>query len=182
MPFYFTYPIDNWDEFIGYCEEGVSDVFIVGELAFDLERVAAAAHEKNIRIRCYPNVCQTRWNGYKTGLTTFFIRPEDLYLYEDYIDVIEFDLTPNFLYQQETYYTIYFHDKKWEGNLQNIIKGLKIPINNYYLLGNEFGKRRINCQKRCLKNNRCNYCEVLVELAKTIEDSDYLELYKRREE
>lgn len=181
IPCYFYNLIDNWDELTGYCSIGVSDIFVTGELGFDLERAAAATHKNNVRIRCYVNMCQSRWLKDTTGLKTFFIRPEDLQIYNDYIDVIQFSLRDEDLQQQDILYQIYFKDNKWDGDLKEIIQGLKVSLNSYYLLGNEFGKRRLNCQKRCLKgNSRCNFCETIKNLADTIENSPILEVYERK--
>ncbi len=181
IPCYFYDFIDNWDEFTGYCNLGVSDIYITGQLGFDLERAAAIAHQKNIQLRCYANICQSRWSKNNSGLKAFFIRPQDRQIYEGYIDVLQFNLKKEDLQQQEVLYQIYFKDNKWDGDLKEIIQGLKVSLNSYYLLGNEFGKRRINCQKRCLKGiSRCNYCENLKELADTIENSEILEVYERK--
>ena len=63
---------------------------------------------------------------------------------------------------------------------REIIKGLKLDINSYYILGDEWAKRRIGCQKKCLKGKRCELCKRLVEFAKTLEYSKDYEVFKRR--
>ena len=62
--------------------------------------------------------------------------------------------------------------KEWNGNLQEIIKGLQRNINSYYILGNEFATRRMNCDKKCLKGKRCNLCNYIVDLADSLEHSE----------
>lgn len=173
VPFYFSYPIESLDSLIAYTKLGVSDVFISGQLAFDLDTVkywTKDRPEKPIQIRCYPNICQ---NGIgfpiDGGIKDFFIRPEDIDLYDEYIDVIEFYDSVD---TQNVLYDIYFHTKEWNGNLQEIIKGLQRNVNSYYILGNEFATRRMNCDKKCLKGKRCNLCNYMIDLAESLEKSE----------
>lgn len=168
--------IDNWDELLGFCDLGVSDVFISGELGFDLKRVSEVVHEKGIQIRAYPNVCQSAWGINEDGFKSFYIRPEDIDTYGQYIDIIEFQ---DFEGRQNILYETYFHSKEWNGNIQELIHGLKKRVNGYYILGSEFGNRRAKCQRKCLKGERgCHLCDSLVELAETIEKSKKIELFK----
>lgn len=69
-------------------------------------------------------------------------------------------------------YEIYFKDKEWNGKLREIIKRLSSDINNYYILGPEFANRRMRCEKKCLKGNRCRLCNVLNDLANGLEESE----------
>ena len=116
IPCYFYDFIDNWDEFTGYCNLGVSDIYITGQLGFDLERAAAIAHQKNIQLRCYANICQSRWSKNNSGLKAFFIRPQDRQIYEGYIDVLQFNLKKEDLQQQEVLYQMnkQAFAKEWE--------------------------------------------------------------------
>jgi hypothetical protein len=156
-------------------ELGVSDVYIGGMLGFDLERVNKFV-PINIQIRSYVNICQYEWDNSK-GFKTFFIRPEDLNYYSNFIDVIEFYKSEDI---QNTLYEIYFHSKEWNGNLREIIKGLRVDINNYYILGSEFARRRAQCRRKCIKGERCELCDGLIDLAKTLEESKEYDVFKRR--
>ena len=177
IPFYFTTPALSWDQLEGFLSLGVSDVFISGELGFDLERVRFITNQNHIQTRCYVNIAQSSaWNN-GSGFKDFFIRPEDIDIYNDYIDVIEFYESVD---KQNVLYEIYFKDKEWNGKLREIIQGLKSDINNYYILGSEFGRRRTTCGKKCIKGERCQLCDKLNELADTLEDSKEYEVYKRR--
>ena len=102
------------------------------------------------------------------GIKTFFIRPEDISIYHPYIDVLEFYDSEN---QQNPLYEIYFHDQKWDGDLREIIKGLKYKVNSYYILGSEFARNRISCNRKCIKGSNCNLCQSIVEFANTIENN-----------
>ena len=178
IPYYFPTLITSWDELISTLELYPSDVFISGELGFDLEKVFNITQKNNVRIRCYANVVQSSSKRYKQGFKNFFIRPEDIDWYSNFVDVIEFY---DSIEQQNVLYTVYFKDKEWNGDLREIIKGLSLKINNYYILGSEFGRRRTHCQKRCFKGERCVLCDRLVELADTLNDNKQYQVYKRRD-
>lgn len=175
-PFYFSTPCWDWDEFIGDINFGVSDIFISGMLGFELNKVSKIAKQNNIQIRCFANIAQSRREN-TDRFKNFYIRPEDVDFYNQYIDIIEFFNSSD---QQNVLYQIYFKDKEWNGNLREIIKGLDIDINNYYILGSEFARRRSECGKRCLKNERCSLCDRLSDLAHTLEDSKEYQVFKRR--
>ena len=176
VPFYFSYLINNWDELIGYMDIGVSDVFITGFLGFELDKVSKITKERKVQLRCYCNMCQSVWNE-GNSFKKFFIRPEDMYIYDEYIDIIEFFKSED---TQNVLYDVYFHTHKWVGNLQEIVKGLKEPVNNYYILGSDFAQRRIKCGKKCLKGSNCELCERIKELADTLENSDEYEVFERK--
>lgn len=175
IPFFFGTAVNTWDKLNEIIELGVSDVYLTGDLCFDLINIVKYVPE-SIHLRCFINICQSDWDNSK-GLKTFFIRPEDLEFYGGYIDVFEFF---NSVEQQNTLYEIYFHMKEWNGNLREIIKGLKYDINNYYILGNEFGRTRINCQRKCVKGGSCRMCDRLAELADSLLNSKDYEVFRRR--
>lgn len=175
--FYYSTPAATWDEFIYYANTGVSDIFVSGDLGFDLERLAKVNKQKwDVNIRCYVNIAQAiKKNG--DGFIDFYIRPEDVVYYSNFVDVIEFWKAEE---QQNVLYEVYFHDREWNGDLRQIIKGMTLEINNYYILGSEFARRRAQCRKKCIKGERCELCHRLAELATSLETSEDFEVFKRR--
>ena len=178
VPFYFGKPIYDWDMLDSCLDSGVSDVIISGALGFELDKVSKVCKARGVQVRCYANIAQSNgWTG-GDGFKKFFIRPEDVDIYGEYVDVIEFYDSVD---RQNILYEIYFKDKEWVGDLREIIKGMQLKINNYYILGSEFARRRSQCGKRCFKGERCALCDNLAELAQTLEDSKEYEVFKRRE-
>lgn len=171
--YYFHCLCPTWDGFNQMLELKVSDIFISGELGFDLKR-ARARVGKTVQLRSYVNLSQTHFGDTFRG---FFIRPEDIDTYSEYIDVFEFYDSVN---KQNILYDIYFYDKHWDGNLREIIKNLDVDVNNYYLLGSEFANRRMNCKRDCFKGDKCNLCTRLKELADTLENSKDYDVFLRR--
>ena len=176
IPFYFSHMITDWDEYLGYLSLGVSDVFISGFLGFDIKRVARIAklYGENVQVRCIANVCQCSWNEFN-GVKSFFIRPEDIDLYDEYVDIIEFYDSIDI---QNVLYDVYFHTKEWNGDLREIIKGLSTKVNSYYVL-DPFGERRLDCRKKCLRGDNCKTCNVTLSLAESLENSEHFEVFKK---
>lgn len=161
----------DWDTFLGLVNEGVSDIYIGEDLGFELDKVSKIAKEHNINLRTFPNVSQNAWRNNLYPLKTFFIRPEDVPLYEQYIDVFEFfGGTGNF---QDIYYDIYKNKKTWYGQLKEIIFGLDIDIDNKFIIP-RFGEKRISCNRECLKGGKCNRCNVIEELSYNLEKSNLI--------
>lgn len=134
------------------------DYLLIGEdLCFNVQDISKYCHNNNVSLMCYANFAKPI--GEQEG---FFIRPEDMYAYEPYLDFVI--LKGEYLSKQlETIYDIYFLDKKWEGNLQEIIYGLTKPIDNRSIL-KSFGICRLKCRRRCLLE-QCNLCEVSYSLS-----------------
>jgi len=165
--YFFETEVDNWETFIGLCEWGVSDIYIIGILGFELDKVAEIAAKYKVQSRVYPNISQTIWEE-SNPLKTFFIRPEDIDKYSKYIDIIEFYDADK---QIDTYYEIYCKDKKWIGKLNEIIKGFDSELDNKFIIP-RFVDKRIKCGKKCLKGAPCRMCEDIENLAKTLEKAD----------
>jgi hypothetical protein len=92
-------------------------------------------------------------------LVQFFIRPDDIDMYEPYADIIEFEG----LEYQDNFYNIYAKQKLFYGNLNQIIYDFQDAIDNKGLIS-LFTERRINCGRECLKGGRCKRCFSLAKI------------------
>lgn len=170
MKYFFEVFIKDWDTLLGYVELHPSDIYIVESLGFEIASIAQLLHTAGIQVRCFPNVGQSAWKE-APALKKFFIRPEDVYIYEPYIDVLEFFGRENSI---ETYYKIYAIDKKWFGKLNEVIIDFNNEeIDSRFILP-EFAVRRLNCGKRCLKGRPCKICEAIKELAEVLESHNLM--------
>ena len=168
VPMYFNTRVNNWDTLIGLAEMEISDMYIVEDLGFELPRVSEYLKSKGIRIRAFANVCQSSWRQ-TPAFKTFFIRPEDVDIYDEYIDVLEFFYErPD---QQNVLYRVYSKEKKWAGNLSEIIFGFNEEVDSRCLLP-EFATKRLNCGKKCYRGHHCEFCERALRLSKTMRDSN----------
>lgn len=169
IPYFFEVFINDWDILYGYINMKVSDIYIAEALCFELDKVSPLLHNHGIKIRTFPNVCQTSWKE-TPPLKTFFIRPEDVDIYSNYIDTLEFFSN---LSSIETLYKIYAIDQKWFGKLAELITGFNSTIDNKFIAPN-FAERRINCNKKCLKGGKCDICNKIETLSKVLEKNNLL--------
>lgn len=168
IPFFFAEAIDSYEILNKIIQWGVTDVYIASPLTFNLEAVRKVVGE-NINIRVYANFAQAHDPFNKVverDIKSFFIRPEDVEFYSNYIDYIEFIAErPD---QFDTFYKIYAIDKKWFGNLREIIYNLSVNIDNRFLFP-YFASKRVNCDKKCLKGKSCTFCDRVIPLIESLE-------------
>lgn len=172
LPHYYNELITSWDRFNGFLSLDITDIFIAQEFAFSAKTLSnlIKKHNKNINLRVYCNVCQSSWDN-TPSIKTFFIRPEDLQLYEGIIDTFEFFADIKSPEKFNVLYEIYTKDKKWFGKLNEIIVGFKGEEDSRYFLP-LFGEKRLNCKKTCVTQDfiSCNLCNRIIELSHTFKD------------
>lgn len=161
LPCFFQYGFmsaDSLDRMETLCEMGVTDVYITGELGFKMKDVKRMAEKYGVKTRIVPNIAQLSGIGFtlvpqhKEHINSFWVRPDDLHLYEEYIDIVEFLGDSE---KQHIFYKIYFQDKRWNADLSVIVAGLEEVYGCN--LTEEFTKARLNCGKKCL-NDLCHTC------------------------
>ncbi len=174
IPFFFDQLISDWDMLNGVLDFGVTDVYIVENLCFELDAVAAKVHSYNTKVRVFPNVAQSSWKS-TPALKKFFIRPEDIDTYEDYVDVIEFwdGGLENQKHMEFVFQKVYTKSKKWSGQLKEIIYDLDSDIDSRFVIP-RFAEMRIKCGKKCQKGGKCNICGTIEDLSKTLEKAEIM--------
>ena len=162
IPYFFETGCSTWDQLHYLINMGVSDIYIIEQLGFELDKVKKICGDK-IQLRTYPDVCQIRPTKVSNSIYGFFISPSEIYLYEDYIDVCEF-FKDN---KEDVLFDIY-KKGKWLGNLKTLITDLNQDLYSTYLFPT-FGIYRRSCGKRCLKGEHCNLCQRAIDLSKELE-------------
>ena len=173
FPFFFQKGAGDWDTLRGMLDMGVSDVYVVEALGFELDKVADAVHTFGAQVRCYPDVAQSSWNG-ANPLYAFWIRPEDVDVYEGYIDVLESARKSKDVVKSDVFYDIYGKNKFWLGDLNVLIDGLAqagISIDSRRIV-EPWAQRRLQCGKKCIKGNSCRVCHYALSLAETLKKDD----------
>lgn len=171
IPFFYRNYVNHWDLLQGFLLDGVTDIYIVEELGFELDKVYKVLNAANIKVRVFPDVAQASC-GNLPELKSFFIRPEDMDIYAPYVDIFEFWAKEKL---QETYYEIYAKDRKWFGPLNELIRGLdsSFELDSRYILP-YFAERRVKCAKQCFKGGPCIICDRIEKASKTFKDNGLL--------
>ena len=157
--------VNDWDFLYEVIDQKPTDIFITERLGFELDKVAQIVHSKGIKIRVFPNVAQS--SSQKTpDILKFFIRPEDIQFYENYIDVCEFFGNK----KQIEYLHIYKDNQEWYGPLKEIINSFNSDLDSRFITP-RFAQMRISCEKKCIKGGLCRNCYRVEELSHTLEDA-----------
>lgn len=173
IPFFFQTCVGNWDVLQGLLSFGVTDMYIVEALGFELDKVSSVLKASNVQVRVFPNVAQSGHPAYHS-LYSFFIRPEDVPVYEEYVDVFEFYGPEN---KQDIFYNIYAKDKKWYGNLNEMIVGFEEDLDSRFIIP-IFGAKRVKCGKKCFKGSACKICMRIQSASETLKDKGLMIKYK----
>lgn len=161
LQYYWGFPITTYYELQGIIDMGVCELFLGVPLTFDLEKCKSY----NLPIRVIINQAYDPYIPRENGIQGFFIRPEDIEIYENYIDSVEFITSDNS--KEATLLKIYKEDKSWPGNLNLLISNLQKNIDNR-AIPDDFAKNRINCQQKCIRNQNCHLCSNMFLFAKEV--------------
>ena len=166
IPHFFINPVTTIDQLNGLLKYHPTDMYICEELGFSLDKISKLLHNNNIKVRVFPNICQSSF--YDTpSIKTFFIRPEDIQAYSMFVDVFELISDEK---RQQVLFKIY-KQEKWAGKISDIIPSFKGDLDSKYLLST-FGMIRSKCGKRCMyRPESCSICNRFTELADTFEEN-----------
>ena len=169
IPFFFINPVTTIDQLHGFLNFHPTDMYICEELGFSLDKIGKLLHDNNIKVRVYPNICQSSFS--KTpSIKTFFIRPEDISVYSAFVDVFELIADEK---RQQVLFKIY-QQGKWFGKIKDLIPTYKGELDSKYILSS-FGEIRCKCGKRCMyKPESCSICDRFLELADTLKENNII--------
>lgn len=158
LKFYYNYPITTFYDLCALKELGAEYALIDSPLVQDIIKAA----EVGIKLRVVPNVAYYAFIPRDEGVCGSWIRPEDLSLYESYIDVVEFEDCD--IKKEQALFRIYAEQKSWPGNLEMIITNLNYPGINR-IIPPELTKKRMACGQRCQSGGHCKLCYRYLDLA-----------------
>ena len=165
IPYFFSNYVYTIDQLNGFLKYNPTDMYICQELGFSLDKVSKLLHDNNIKVRVFPNICQSSFAG-TPSIKTFFIRPEDVKIYSAFVDVFELVSDQK---TQQVLFKIY-KQEKWFGKISELIPTFSDDLDSKYII-QSFGVIRSVCGKRCMyKPGSCNICGRLTELSKTLEE------------
>ena len=175
LKFFFDVIVRDWETFNTFIMAGVSDIYLVEQMMFEIKDAATAAHKAGVKVRTFPNIAQRKYEE-TSSIKCFFIRPEDVHLYEGLVDVMDIYTIEEI--NQDIVFEIYKDDKIWWGPLKEIIVGLDNDIDGRYIIP-RFGDRRLNCGRKCFKGQRCDVCETVEKLSKNLAAAGMIIQYEK---
>ncbi len=158
--FYLDRPIKTFEE-VYWLKAFNSKYILVDSPLF--YRLADLKDLGGIPLRIAPNVAYYANDVPRSnGIYGSWIRPEDIELYSDYIDTIEFEDCD--VRKEEALYRVYMETKKWPMDLNKLITNLDTSINNFYI-PDTFGLMRLTCGQTCMSGGACHWCDRVIALA-----------------
>lgn len=155
------YPITSYEDLSYWINLGVSQVSLGTPLFFDLPRVKEFIGE--LPIRAVANIAD-----YDEPLTSCWIRPEDIPVYEPFVSTIEFE-DCNMTKEKELFKI--YKKQNWPGKISILITNFTEPGLNR-LIDQGFGSHRTRCRHKCEGlHSKCRFCSICLDLAQP-------ELYK----
>ena len=112
IPYFYEFPVCDWETLNALAALKPQSIRITSPLTFQLRDIK---RKYDIPLRVCP-LFRSRYGGI-TGLNpcnSFWVRPEDIALYEEYVDTFEFWGT--YSKEQATYFDVY-KSGSWPGNL-----------------------------------------------------------------
>ena len=167
IKFYNAVAVNNWYDLNGLIELNPSYLFITGTLYFDLEKIKNKA---NIPIRLVANNANDTPIPRKNGVCGTWIRPEDVDVYGEFVDAIEF-MEP-LLSKEETLLHVYKEKKEWPGNLNLLLTNFGVHVDNR-AIPEDLGKLRMNCGHRCMRSGTCKLCINALLFADAVRNEHY---------
>ena len=152
---YLRWPVVDWETYYNLRNLEVSDIYIDGPLGFEAKKIAESKGKTKIRVSptISPNASLTRENKQPSS---FYIRPEDLSLYKDMIDVIDFKQVNQ--EKEDVLFDIY-NRGSFNFNIDQLIETLPKGMNNL-MFKSDFAKTRLNCGQKCrIPGRTCHLCE-----------------------
>lgn len=171
LKFYSGYPVDSDFELQGWINVGASYVRLGMPLFFELDRLKDLYGDL-IKFRTAPNVAYIDGLFRPDGICGQWIRPEDMRLYDQYIDIFEFEFKT--LKQEKALYKRYIELQEWPGSLKTIIMNFDAEGSNPMILP-EVAKARLNCRQKCVTGGKCRICFNAVSLANPEKIKEYAE-------
>lgn len=171
---FWAFPASTYWELQGLLDLDVDQVILDAPLYFDLPNVKRICADK-AEIRLVVNKCINGYMRRKDGICGTYVRPEDVEIYEPFVQHMEFDTDS--LQKEHTLYHVYAENKYWPGNLNLLLTYLNAEVDNrgFEVIPNDdndpkaFAHRRLTCKQKCQENGRCNYCYQMFSFINTID-------------
>lgn len=170
IKFFFAYGIKSYDELNTVLNLNPYYIRLGAPLFFELDHIQK--FYSDIKIRLVPNIAYDDLYSHENGIVGTWIRPEDIMMYDDYAEIIEFENVDDA--QERALIRIYWTERQWLGDIDLIISDFN-HIGSNPLLTSEFTEKRLNCGQTCMKNHNCKICYRHVNLANLEQLIDYQE-------
>ena len=174
IPYFLTDSVQTIEQMYQYASYGVTEVVLGAALGFQLDKVKYVADKLNLKTRINYN-CGMPGDPIHLELMEpywqFFIRPEDIDLYSQYLDTIIIPSVDPISFSDGIYKA--YQEKKWNGKMNELFLFMPEGYDNRFMAP-VWGERRITCNRRCMYKDNCHLCETLKDFGHTLEQAEII--------
>lgn len=164
---YWGYPITSYWELNSVMRYEPSQLLLGAPLYFDLPEVK----KRNVPIRLVADLCDDPLIPHENGVCGPYVRPEDISVYEKYVDTLEFArYGKEYLKREESLIDIY-QSGNWPGNLNLLLLNLGEHVDNR-AIPEQFGEARVQCRQACMRNSHCRLCKTLIKFSQVLDKNN----------
>lgn len=149
---------------------GATDVYIVDDLCYQLNKVRDFCDEHNVQVRMILDEIPSRRPDAENDPRAPYFIPEMIEELAQYIDVFEFVENTSLL-RLKTLYKVWFENEEWRENLRFLYPKLELEIHNQSLIP-DFIKYKMNCGYKCSYGSVCKRCNQFLEMAQILFDKN----------
>lgn len=161
IKYYWGIPATTLYQLNAMKDMGCTFAIIAAPVAFNIR----AAYDKGMKLRMIPNMAFIDHLPRVSGLHGAWVRPEDVNIYEAYVDTFEFQ-SRNL--QHERGLLNVYKSGYWNDDLKLLITGLNVDVPNYVISSADFTLRRLACKQKCENGGACHACEANLKFLKSV--------------
>ena len=164
--------VGNYTNLDAFIRLGVSDIYPVDDLCYNINEVAEYCHSKDVRLRLILNAIPS--TSFDKGINprSSIYRPQDIDLLNRYYDTFEFDCGEPYDWAKfGVLYKTWFERKAWHGQISEINEDVHMNFHNDTIYPN-LTDYKIVCGRKCNQRigNYCKKCEQWLEIGEIFED------------
>lgn len=159
----YQYPVNTWGLIQILMYYKCAYVTVGEPLVFEMEKLRKNVVSKGIKLRVAPNVARAEIaKEVGEGIEHFFILPQHMPIYEEYIDIIDL-LDPNPL-RELALVKVYQAKIPYILSLDSLITNVDVHY-PATLFDTSYARRRMNCGQTCMEGpNACHYCSSYLKM------------------
>ena len=168
------FPADNYNMLRTLLALGVSDLVIDEPLTFDIENVANIVRTSvpECRIHIRPDIGKPGWMDKRESIIHhFWLLPQYVYLYEDYVDVIDLfaEAPPREMRLIESFCIKKTYDYELNAFVLHSAEGDEQMRGS--LVSEEMAYKRMRCKQKCMSTypSRCHECDIDLDVYRMLQ-------------
>lgn len=164
--------VGNYTNLDAFIRLGVSDIYPVDDLCYNINEVAEYCHSKGIKLRLILNSIPATTFDKGINPRSSIYRPQDIDMLNKYYDTFEFNCGEPYDWAKfNVLYRTWFERKHWHGQISEINDDVHMDFHNDTVYP-DITNYKIVCGRKCNQRigSYCKKCEQWLEVGQIFED------------